>query len=221
LKIGSSIDKDLQKIIDIKAMVPQDTILYVDANQTLDFDDAIQWMAALSKLGIVWLEEPFAPDNVKLFERLVQAKKNHGWSCDIVTGENCPNHYTAAALIESGIDRFQPDPCRMFGLLDTILTSCIAKIENCQIAPHAGGSSLDEQSPHIQLFNLARVQTELDPADSLTENVGFCSKYFISPTTVKNGVAQTPRTPGLLAGLSPEITSNIIDYKKGITWLEL
>lgn len=221
LKIGTNIDCDIEKIGQIKKLVPRDVMLCVDANQTLSFEEAKQWMAALSELGILWLEEPFAPDNIKLFEELVRVKRLNRWSCEIVTGENCPNHYTAAALIETGIDRFQSDPCRMLGLIDPVLTSCVASIEQCSVTPHAGGSSLDEQSPHIQLFNLARIATNTDPLDSLTENVGFCSKYFAEPTVVKNGLAQTPSAPGLLVGFKPEIESTFVSYKEGITWLEL
>lgn len=221
IKIGTDIAHDVAKIRAIVALVPSDVLLCVDANQTLSFEEAKNWMTVLSELGILWLEEPFAPDNTQLFEDLVRAKKENGWSCEIVTGENCPNHFTAASLIASGLDRFQSDPCRMLGLIDSILTSCIAKIDGCKITPHAGGSSLDEQSPHIQLFNLARVCPALNPKDSLTENVGFCSKYFIAPTAVHHGIAQTQCTPGLLVGLDPKVRSTVLNYKEGITWLEL
>jgi L-fuconate dehydratase len=221
LKVGADIERDVSKIHEIVDLVPSDVILCVDANQTLSFDQAERWMAVLSELGVLWLEEPFAPDNIRLFEDLVRAKQNNGWNCEIVTGENCPNHYTAASLIASGIDRFQADPCRMLGLLDTVLACCVAYSDDCVITPHAGGSSLDEQSPHIQLFNLARVRAEADPMESLTENVGFCSKYFAAPTIVNGGVAQTPYEPGLLVGLDPSVRFMTRHYKDGITWLEL
>lgn len=221
LKIGTDIAHDVAKIRSIVTLVPSDVLLCVDANQTLSFEEAKNWMTVLSELGILWLEEPFAPDNTQMFEDLVHAKKENGWSCEIVTGENCPNHFTAASLIASGLDRFQSDPCRMLGLIDTVLTSCIAKIDGCKITPHAGGSSLDEQSPHIQLFNLARVCPDLNPMDSLTENVGFCSKYFAAPTAVDHGIVETQCTPGLLVGLDPRVRSTILNYKDGITWLEL
>ncbi len=221
LKIGKDINNDVVKIKSIIAQIPKDVILCADANQTLDFEEAVHWMSALSALGVIWLEEPFAPDNISLFTNLVNAKKRFKWSCEIATGENCPNHYTAAALTECGIDRFQADPCRMFGLLDSVLVSCIARVDECTLTPHAGGSSLDEQSPHIQLINLARVHPELNPMNSLTENVGFCSRYFSAPTIVNSGLAQTPVTPGLLVGLEPQVRSAVISYKEGITWLEL
>jgi L-alanine-DL-glutamate epimerase-like enolase superfamily enzyme len=221
LKVGKDIDRDVAKIRAVSSMVSKDVVLCVDANQTLNYEEAVRWMATLSELNVLWLEEPFAPDNVKLFSDLVNAKKEFGWSCEIVTGENCPNHYTAAALMASGIDRFQADPCRMLGLIEAMHTCCIAKIDACNITPHAGGSSLDEQSPHIQLFNLARVQPQLSAAESLTENVGFCSQFFVAPTIVNGGRARSPCVSGLLVGLDSQVRSNIRNYKEGVTWLEL
>lgn len=221
LKIGRDLKQDVAKIRAVTTMVPDDVVLCVDANQTLSYDEAVRWMAVLSELKVLWLEEPFAPDNVRLFSDLVNAKKQFGWSCEIVTGENCPNHYTAAALMELGIDRFQSDPCRMLGLIESMLTCCTARIDSCQITPHAGGSSLDEQSPHIQLFNLARVQPHHKAVESLTENVGFCSQFFASPTIVNEGFARTPCVPGLLVGLDSQVRLNVRNYKEGVTWLEL
>ena len=221
VKIGPDLTRDLEKLDRIAARIPADVTLYVDANQTLDLAQARRWMAALSERGIGWLEEPFAPDNVPLFQALVDDRRTQGWRCEIVTGENCPNHYTAAALMAAGIDRFQADPCRMFGLIDAALTSALARLEGCTITPHAGGSSLDEQAVHIQLFHLARIQPEMDPASSLTENVGFCSRYFAAPTVVQAGVARTPQTPGLLVGLADQVAPTLRPYAEGITWLAL
>ena len=221
IKISKNHDQDIEKIAAISNNIPNDVSLSVDANQTLSFPEALHWMSSLSKIGVVWLEEPFAPDNVRLFADLCREKKRHGWTCEVVTGENCPNHYTAAALIESGIDRFQADPCRMLGLVDCIQVSSICRIAGCSLTPHAGGSSLDEQSPHIQLFNLARVATDTRPEVTLTENVGFCSQFFGVPTVVSNGFAKTPLSPGLLVGLAPDVRARVESYKDGTIWLEL
>jgi len=221
IKISKNYDQDIEKISAISKNIPHDVLLSVDANQTLSFPEALHWMSSLSKIGVVWLEEPFAPDNVRLFADLCREKKRHGWTCEVVTGENCPNHYTAAALIESGIDRFQADPCRMLGLVDCIQVSSICRIAGCSLTPHAGGSSLDEQSPHIQLFNLARVATDTRSEVTLTENVGFCSQFFGVPTVVSTGFAKTPLSPGLLVGLAPDVRARVKSYKDGTTWLEL
>lgn len=220
LKISPNFREDFEKINMIKSTIPQDAVLCVDANQTLSLEQAKTWMAALSNIDAKWLEEPFAPDNTALFRELSYARKKEQWSTEIATGENCPNHYTAAELMNSGVTRFQPDPCRMLGLIDAIYVSCIAKIERCPITPHAGGSSLDELSPHIQLFNLARICPKMDIEKSLTENVGFCSHYFAAPTRVSNGKLASPLAPGLLGGLDKKVSKKIKNYQEGISWLE-
>jgi L-fuconate dehydratase len=221
LKIGPDIQSDSSKLRRIRELIPASIELCVDANQTLSLDEAKRWLRLLSDLDVKWLEEPFAPDNVRLFEELMLYKHQNELNCEVVTGENCPNHFTASALMDCGIDRFQADPCRMLGMIDAALVCIIAAMRNCTVTPHAGGSSLDELSPHIQLFNLARIRTDASPAESLTENVGFCSRYFEAPTIVENGRAKTQVEPGLLVGLADSVMGQIRDYKEGISWLEL
>ena len=221
IKISEVIEEDKIKLTEILRAIPENINICVDANQTLSLDIAKRWLTFLSSVGVNWLEEPFAPDNVGLFQELIHFKKENNLSCEIVTGENCPNHYTACGLMESGIDRFQADPCRMLGIIDTVVITILSSLNNCNVTPHAGGSSLDELSPHIQLFNLARICTGTSISESLTENVGFCSHFFKQPTIVKAGKAQTPSKPGLLVGLSDEVMGKINDYRESITWLEL
>jgi len=221
LKISKNIERDAAKLRSIQKAIPPDVELCVDANQTLNLFESKNWLRLLSEYNIKWLEEPFAPDNSYLFAELVDFKRDNHLSCEIVTGENCPNHFTAAALMENGIDRFQADPCRMLGLIDGVLICLIAAIKGCQITPHAGGSSLDELSPHIQLFNLARVRIDSTPSNTLTENVGFCSHYFAAPSIVENGHAKAQVKPGLLVGLTSSLVGQIRDYKEGTTWLAL
>jgi L-fuconate dehydratase len=221
LKIGPDIERDSAKLKQIQELIPTDIELCVDANQTLSLEEAKHRLRLLSELGVKWLEEPFAPDNIQLFKELMDFKRANKLRCEVVTGENCPNHFTASALIECGIDRFQADPCRMLGLIDDIIVCIIASMSNCNITPHAGGSSLDELSPHIQLFNLARIRTNVSPSDTLTENVGFCSRYFAAPTLVKNGRAKTQVKPGLLVGVADSVVGQMREYKEGVSWLEL
>jgi len=221
LKIDNDVISGSRKLKEVKNKIPKNLTLCVDANQTLSLAEASNWLENLSDMGIQWLEEPFAPDNTLLFRELIKVKDEKKLTCEVVTGENCPNYHTAESLMSIGIDRFQADPCRMLGLLDSVLITVAAKIKNCIITPHAGGSSLDEQSPHIQLFNLARVSIGLDPGQTLTENVGFCSHLFANPTVVKDGAAAVPSTPGLLVGLEPKATSKFKNFTEGITRLEL
>jgi L-fuconate dehydratase len=221
LKVGPNIDLDFKKLKRIRSLIAPGISLAVDANQTLTFDEACTWMGLLSDLRVVWLEEPFAPDNVTLFRNLAEEKERRSWSCEIATGENCPNTQTAYELVRGGLDRFQSDPCRMMGLPDGMVTALIAHGRGVAFTPHAGGAGLDELSPHLQLFNLARVDITTDPEDTLTETIGFCSHLYENPIRVENGSAFAPDSPGLGVRFEASIESRIRDYREGITWLEL
>lgn len=221
VKIGPDIARDLERLDAIQAAIPRGTRIAVDANQTLSFKQAETWLRALTDRGILWLEEPFAPDNVGLFSALARSKAEAGLTCEIATGENCPNPHIASSLMTDGLDRYQPDPCRMVGLVDGLLTALTAHKHGRAYTPHAGGTGLDELSPHLQLLNLARVDAQSDPSESLTENVGFCSRFYAQPTTVSGGWAASPSQAGLLVGVADDVSELLVDYREGISWLEL
>ena len=41
------------------------------------------------ELGIIWLEEPFAPDNIDAFKKLLEYRDSKNLQIEIVSGENC------------------------------------------------------------------------------------------------------------------------------------
>jgi L-fuconate dehydratase len=221
LKISPNFESDLEKLLKIKENLPSGVELCVDANQTLNLDQASRWLRELSNLDVIWLEEPFAPDNILLFDELLRLKEDEVLSCEVVTGENCPNVQTASALVSAGINRFQADPCRMMGLIDGLTTAAIAKIGGARYTPHAGGAGLDEMSLHLQALNLARVDGTLSPKNSLTENVGFSSHFYKQPALVTSGAAKVPNLPGFLVGFTPEVEELLIPFEEGISWVKL
>ena len=219
VKIDSDVVSGIAKLTEIKRGLPEHVKLCVDANQTLSFDTAVAWLRELSQIGCLWLEEPFAPDNVTLFAELAEVKRRERLSCEIATGENCPNTHTAAALLRAGVDRFQADPCRMLGLVDGLVTACLASLAGVPFTPHAGGAGLDELSVHLQLLNLARVAVDAPPSQSLTENVGFCSHLYSEPTVVARGIATPPERPGFLVGLADEVRRSLRPAGEGPAWV--
>ena len=48
--------------------------------------------------------------------------------------------------------------------------------------------------------------TSLD--DVLVEQIKFCSKYFASPSVIKNGHVMLPSTPGYIVGMLDEAIEN-------------
>ena len=221
IKISPDVSRDFSKLQEISELIGKGFHVSVDANQSLTLEGAAEWMELLSSIGVQWLEEPFAPDNVTLFRELALLRNQNGWSCEIATGENCPNPHTAAEMMTAGIDIFQADPCRMFGLLDGITTSILAKVSGVKYIPHAGGAGLDELSPHLQLFNLARVDTAKDPSSSLTETIGFCSHLFENAVEVHDGELTPPSKPGSGVFFIDSIEKDLFSYREGTKWLEL
>lgn len=221
IKVGPDIDYFLKKIIMLQETLPKNITLCVDANQTLSLETAKKFILALESIGILWLEEPFAPDNILLFAELIKFKQENNLCIEIVTGENCPSPHVAASLMLAGIDRFQADPCRMLGFIDIILICEIAYRLNCKITPHAGGSCLDELSAHISFYNQARYFGISEFDSSLLENVSFCSHLMAQPALIQNGRVQAPLMGGYLVGFSKEINTKLINFKEGITWLKL
>lgn len=221
IKIGNDFNAEKAKIVNILEKSPSHFRFAADANQRLTYSDAQNWMKFLSEHNFLWLEEPFAPDNHLLFKNLSVDKRENGWNCEIATGENCPNLHTAQALLISGINRFQSDPCRMMGLADGSFSGILSKMYNAEFTPHSGGAGLDEMSPHLQYFFLAKVNFRKKIETSLTEIIGFCSKLYLSPTEIFEGRILPPKTPGLLVGFSPNVTKHFVPHREGISWLEL
>ena len=221
IKIGSDIDSEKEKIDFVINNLPDTYRFAADANQKLDFETAQLWLDYLSERNFLWLEEPFAPDNILLFRDLKSYRSSKNLSSEIASGENCPNIHTAQALCELGIDAFQPDPCRMMGITDALFAGLISRFQNVRFIPHAGGAGLDELSPHLQFFYLARIDRDMKIEDSLTESIGFASKFYAAPSTVNNGKIGAPQKPGLLVGLSEEVTEKMRPFTEGTTWLKL
>jgi len=221
VKIGMSLEKEIEKVEFLMNNTTEALKFSVDANQKLDLESAMRWMDFISNRGILWLEEPFAPDNILLFKELSLARLKSKWNGEIATGENCPNLHIAQALLEAGVNRFQADPCRMLGISDAAFSGILTKYYNAEYTPHAGGTGLDELSPHLQFLFLAKIDHTKRIDSSLTETIGFCSKFYQSPTILKNGRIKAPDSPGLLVGLETTVRERLIPFEEGVTWLRL
>jgi len=221
LKIGPDAEQTLFRVEPLVKHLGSRFKFMVDANQTMSYSQALTSSHLLEELGVSWLEEPFAPDNVRLHSLLRGDLRRTGASLEIATGENCPNAHTAISFIQQGgCDRFQADSCRVLSFVDLIPITVGAKIGKVPLTPHAGGSGLDELVPHLQAFTLARVMVDTPIEDSLMEYVGFCSSVFQHPTVVRDGRARVPVDVGYLGGLSSSVANNL-EGSGGITWVTL
>ena len=202
-KIHNDVEWITKRLNSLKNKLKEKYTISVDSNQMLSFNNACKIMQLLDDNNCLWLEEPFAPDNIYLHKALKNYYSDNKANVKIASGENCPNSHVALNLIaENCIDIFQIDACRVLSICDQIPIMIGCKIFKKQLIPHAGGSGLDELVPHLQAFNLCRIDNELEIKNSLMENVGFCSHLFKNPTVVEAGKIKPPIKSGYLGGVN-------------------
>ena len=61
----------------------------------------------------------------------------------------------------------------------------------------------------------------MNPGDSLTETIGFCSHLFECAVEVRDGQLTSPSKPGSGVFFIDAIEKNLFSYKEGTKWLEL
>lgn len=214
LKVGGDVETDKRRMAAVREKFGNTIRLYIDANQVWSPVQAASWVEQLAQFGPVWIEEPTAPDCIDGHRYVRERVERLG--VHVVTGENCPNSHVAAQLICSkAVDRFQIDACRVIGPPENFLIMLVAAKYGIPICPHAGGSGLDELVPHLAAWNYIVCGTSLD--DVLVEQIKFCSKYFASPSVIKNGHVMLPSTPGYIVGMLDEAIEKY-EYPEGTLW---
>ncbi len=214
MKVGVDLDVDLKRIEAVRKHFGSTIDLCVDANQVWSPPVAVEWVTALSKYDLTWIEEPTAPDSISGHKWIRDRIK--ALNIDVVTGENCPNSHVAAQMMECGaIDRFQIDACRVIGPMENILIMLVARKYGIPVCPHAGGSGLDELVPHLAAWNYIALGAPLDKVR--VEQVNFCSQYFIQPSRVVNGKIPLPSMPGYIVGMKEDAIMNF-HYPDGTLW---
>ena len=58
------LDDDIRRLEIARAAVGTDIAIAIDANQRWDVDDAVKWIAELSRYDLAWVEEPTSPDDI-------------------------------------------------------------------------------------------------------------------------------------------------------------
>ena len=87
LKVGESVEDDIQRCKIARETIGDDVKLMIDANQAWEVDQAIDWMQNLIPFKAWFIEEPTSPDDVfghkKIRENIGEVK--------VATGEHCQN----------------------------------------------------------------------------------------------------------------------------------
>jgi L-alanine-DL-glutamate epimerase-like enolase superfamily enzyme len=116
----------------VKAAIPNDVMLAVDAHWKFSVNDAIRLAQALEPFDLLWLEDPVPPENIE-----AQRHVTHSTRTPICTGENLYRKHGYRELIEKQAARIiAPDIPKMGGLLEAKKVADHADTYYIPIAPH-------------------------------------------------------------------------------------
>jgi L-alanine-DL-glutamate epimerase-like enolase superfamily enzyme len=138
MKIGESwgacVERDLQRVAQLRDLAGPDVRVMVDANGGYSVGQARRVGAALDDLGVVWFEEPVSSDDLDGL-RLLRSVLD----CDIAAGEYASGIYDAQALCGC-VDCLQLDVTRCGGYTGFARCAAVAAAHNLEVSGHCAPS---------------------------------------------------------------------------------
>jgi L-fuconate dehydratase len=187
LKVGGSLDRDLQRAHNLRKLVGPKATLMFDANQQWSLPQAIIACRELAALHPLWIEEPTHPDDIAAHRKLAVEIA----PLSLALGEHVPNRVVFKNYLEAGCVGFlQPDCTRLGGVSEFLTVSLLARKYNVPVVPHVGDMGQIHQ--HLVLVNhIAMGHNEI-----FLEHIPHLSRYFVHPVQLSSGHYRTPQVPG-------------------------
>lgn len=142
LKVGFGRDRDLANVSALRASLPADARLMVDANQAWSPDEARAMASALRDCDLEWLEEPIAANQpVSVWQALAAAAA----PLSLAGGENlCSAQLLDAAIAAGALRVLQPDIGKWGGPSQILPIARRAVAAGLRLCPHwlGGGVGL-------------------------------------------------------------------------------
>ncbi|WP_299602861.1 mandelate racemase/muconate lactonizing enzyme family protein [uncultured Aquimarina sp.] len=138
MKVGFTIEKDIEHVKAIREAIGPDIALMIDANHAYNLKEAIQLALAVEQYDISWFEEPLSPEYYGQFEELRKRT-----SIPIAAGECEYLRYGFQTLLDAkAVDVLQPDICAAGGLTEAKRIATLASVYGIEIVPHTWGSGI-------------------------------------------------------------------------------
>ena len=191
LRFGDTVGRDIERLAAVRAAFGDDIGIMVDANTGYSVDDVRQVMPALVAQGVLWLEEPFPPQDYRSYE----AACGFG-GIPLAAGENHFTRYEFNRVIEEkSIRILQPDLSKTGGITETLRIAAMASAYKLSINPHTSASGLN-MAASIHL--LASIENGgYFEADVAKENL-FRDQLTSRPDLLDmDGCVRPPEAPGL------------------------
>lgn len=138
LRFGDSVARDVERLEAVRKAYP-DLGIMVDANTGYKPEDVRRVMPALQAHDVLWLEEPFAPQDVRSYRDAAALR-----GVPLAAGENHFTRFEFNRLIADGaVQVLQPDLSKTGGITEGLRIAAIASAEKLAIHPHTSASGLN------------------------------------------------------------------------------
>lgn len=139
LRFGDTVLRDIERLSAVRQAFGADLGIMVDANVNYTADDVRNVAAALNEHKVLWLEEPFAPQDYRAYREARQVV-----SVPLAAGENHYTRFEFNRLIEdAAVGILQPDLSKTGGLTEGLRIAALASAWRLPICPHTSASGLN------------------------------------------------------------------------------
>lgn len=182
IKVGQpELKADIERVEAVRRLIGADTAFMVDANYSMEIDQAIEAAIAFSNSDIMWFEEPIIPDNYQGYAQISKAT-----GVPLAMGENLHTiHEFGYALKQSNLSYIQLDASNCGGITGFMQAAKLAKTFNVPVCSHG------MQELHVSLLSgipdAGWLEVHSFPIDSYTNR----------PLIIENSLAIAPDNPGI------------------------
>lgn len=189
LKVGRlTLAEDISRVRAVREVVGDEVRLMVDANTGYEKDSITARLAAeaFADLNVVWLEEPYGPDNLEGMASLREFA-----ALPIASGEQESTRWGFQSLVKANaIDIAQPDVTVVGGISEWLKVAALTDASGIPLAPH--------YFPEVHAQLAGAVATTLCVEYFLREvDIVNFDDVLSRPLTVRDGVVELDHEPGV------------------------
>jgi D-arabinonate dehydratase/D-galactarolactone cycloisomerase len=190
VKLGFGVEQDRVTLRMLREAVGPDVELSVDVNGAYDLALARAAGRMMEEEGVIWLEEPLMPEDLRGYTRLTAAL-----DIRVALGECLCNRWISNDFFAAGaVDLIQPDVGRAGGISESKRISDLAEIYGVPFAPHVSIGTAIYIAASLQW---AAAGPNLMICEWPLEGSVLGDGIIQTPFAFDSGFVQVPEGPGL------------------------